>query len=158
MLYTHVAAAAVALGIGATAGWQVQGWRKDRLAAEAQALVATAREEAMHGALIMTTLRLSAQQEAANAAEKKARLARSDAAAAGVAADGLREYAARLAADADACHSSAPAVGAAASSPGALLADMQRRLEAGGRELAAEADRRGTAGGECEQRYDALKP
>lgn len=156
MIYTHVAAAVVALGLGFTAGWQTQGWRQARAAAELQAHTATLREEAMHGALIETTRRLTAQQWAAHAAEIKARRSRGDAAAAGAAADSLREHAARLAADASACHPAAAAIGQAASAPGSVLADMLGRLEAHGRELAAEADRRGIAGSECEQRYDAL--
>ena len=158
MLYTHVAAAVVALGVGFAAGWQTQGWRQARAAAELQAQTATLREEAMHGALIETTRRLSAQQEAANAAESKARRARADAAAAGADADSLREYAAQLAADASACDPTAAAVSTAANAPGAVLADMLGRLEASGRELAAEADRRGVAGSECEWRYQALTP
>lgn len=158
MIWTHVGAAVVALGVGFGAGWQTQGWRQARAAAELQAHTATLREEAMHGALIETTRRLTAQQEVANAAEIKARRARGDAAAAGAAADSLREYAARLAADADSCHPAASAIGASAAGSGSVLSDMQRRLEAHGRELAAEADRRGIAGSECERRYDALTP
>lgn len=31
MIYTYVAAALIGLAIGGTAGWQVQGWRQDRI-------------------------------------------------------------------------------------------------------------------------------
>lgn len=115
------------------------------------------REKAMHSALVTTTIRLTKQQGAADAAEKLRRQAVSDAAAANGTADGMRAYAASLAASAAACHPSAAAVGAAASAPGDVLAFMLGRLEEGGRELAAEADRRGIAGSECAERYDALK-
>ena len=137
-------------------------WQKHR-ATEAGAELAAVlqqtaqlRESAMHQALIETTRRLSAQQEAADAAERQARRARADSAAAAGAADRLRDHAARLAASAAACDPAAAGVGPAASAPGSVLADMLGRLEAHGRELAAEADRRGIAGSECAQRYDAL--
>lgn len=49
MLYTHLAAALAGLAIGATGAWQAQSWRqganeRDRLAAEAKQLQATARQ------------------------------------------------------------------------------------------------------------------
>ena len=138
-------------------GWQYR--RAERAGAELlrhQHEVATLRESAMHSALVETSRRLAAQQEAADAAELQARRARADSAAAAGAADRLREHAARLAASAAACDPAAAAVGPAASAPGSVLADMLGRLEAHGRELAAEADRRGIAGSECAQRYDAL--
>ena len=145
-------AAALAWG-----GWQYT--RAERAGAQLlahQAQTATLREQAMHSALIETTRRLSAQQRAADAAETQSRRARADAAGAAGAADRLRAHAAQLAASAAACNP-APAVdGAAAAGPGLVLADMLGRMEARGRELAAEADRRGIAGSECAGRYDAL--
>ena len=114
------------------------------------------REQAMHAALVETARRLSAQQEAADVAQKSTRRAQADAAAAADAARRLRAHAARLAAGAAACDPAAAAIGQAASAPGALLADMLGSLEARGRELAAEADRRGIAGAECAARYEAL--
>lgn len=158
MLWTHAAAATIALAVGFAGGWQVQAWRHGRLAAEQTAQLASAREGAMHGALIETTRRLQAQQEAAHAAAIQARQARDTAAAADAVAGRLREHAASLAARASACNSAAAPIGPPASAPGDLLADMLRRLEASGRELAAEADRRGVAGGECAERYRALTP
>lgn len=138
------------------------GWQRHQ-ALDAAAELATLqrqtaelREQAMHGALVETTRRLSAQQEAADAAEILARRARADADAAGAAGQRLRAHAAQLAASAAACDPAAAAVGPAASAPGVVLADMLGRLEARGREHAAEADRRGIAGGECAARYDAL--
>jgi Protein of unknown function (DUF2514) len=139
------------------------GWQHHRATqagaelARVQAETATLREQAMHGALIETTRRLSAQQRAADDAEIQTRRARADADAADAAAGRLRAHAARLAASAGACDTSAPGHGPAASAPGLVLADMLGRLERRGRELAAEADRRGIAGRECAARYDALK-
>ena len=138
-------------------GWQFH--RAERAGATLLRLqhdTAMLREQAMHGALIETTRRLSAQQEAANAAQTKTIAARAAAASAAGVADRLRSHAAALAASAAACNPAAATVGAAASAPGSVLADMLGRVEARGRELAAEADRRGIAGSECEQRYEAL--
>lgn len=133
--------------------------RAERAGAELlrhQQQTATLREQAMHGALIETTRRLKAQQEAADAAETAASQARTDAAAAGDAAGRLRAHVARIAASASACNPAAAAVGQAASAPTVVLADMLSRLEARGREHAAESDRRGIAGTECQRRYEAL--
>lgn len=151
MIYTHLGAVLAGLAIGAAGGWQVQAWRHGRIAAEAQAHVATAREEAMHGALIETTRRLTAQQEAAHAAETKARRARADAVAAGAAADSLREYATQLAADASACGATAPGDG-----PADRLANVLGESVEQYREVAAAADRAVIAGQLCQQSYDAL--
>lgn len=151
-------AVAIALVL-ALAAAGVQTWRllhlQAAVATERQH-IATAREQAMHAALIETTRRLAAHQEAADAAQTRARRARADAASAGAAADRLRQHVATLAAGACASDPAAAAVGAAASAPGLVLADLLGRLEARGRDLAAEADRRGIAGDECAGRYDAL--
>jgi hypothetical protein len=138
-------------------GWQHR--RADLAVAELareRAEAAILREQAVSAALAETQRRIAAQQEIADAAERKARRARDDAAAAGAAADRLRQYAAELAASAAACNSAPAAFGEAASAPAVVLADMLGRLEARGRDLAAEADRRGIAGSECAGRYDAL--
>lgn len=86
---------------------------------------------------------------------------RTAAAGAAVAGDGLRIRAAATAAAAcgggSAGGSSAAAVGPAASSPGAVLADVLGRLEAAGRQLAEVADARGLAGASCERAYDSLR-
>lgn len=114
------------------------------------------REQAMHAALIETTRRLTAQQEAADHAQESTRRASAAAAAAADTAGRLRAHAARLAASAAACNPAAATIGAATGAPGDLLADMLGRLEESGRSLAAEADRRGIAGAECAARYEAL--
>ena len=114
------------------------------------------REQAMHSALIETTRRLSAQQEVADHAQASTRRAQADATAAAGAAGRLRAYAASLAIGAGACNPAPASIGPAASAPGVVLADLLGRLEAGGRSLAEEADRRGIAGAECVGRYEAL--
>lgn len=149
-----------AYALAAALAWG--GWQKHR-ANEAGAQLArhiteTAqlREQAMHAALIETTRRLSAQQEAADHAQASTRRAQADATAAAGAAGRLRTYAASLAASAGACNPAPAGVSAAASAPGVVLADLLGRLEASGRSLAEEADRRGIAGAECVGRYEAL--
>jgi hypothetical protein len=115
-----------------------------------------ARGDALHGGLLEINRRLAAQQEAANAADEHLRRAVAAAAAADRAGAGLRD-AARAAA-ARACGPAAAAVGASASPPADMLADVLGRLEEDGRAIAREADKRNTAGGECVGRYDALMP
>ena len=142
MILRLVAAAGVA-------GWLLAGVQTWRLTAEAaqQAEQAAMREAAFRAALI-------AQNGAAHDAALAARRARADSAAAGRAADSLRGHVASLAGQ---C--SAPAASSqAGAGPGDVLADMLGRLEAHGRELAAEADRARIAGQLCERAYDALTP
>lgn len=97
--------------------------------------------------------RLQEQHDAAREASETLRRARLDAAAAGRAADSLRGHVATLAQQ---CAATA-AGSASGAGPGDMLADMLRRVEAAGRELAAEADRNRAAGKACERAYDALK-
>ena len=156
MLWHAAAAALVAAAVGTAGGWKARGWVADQQAAESAAAIATQREQAMHTALVETTRRLTAQQEAARAAAQQARQARADAADAAGAAERLRQRAAELAAGAGACDPTAAAGGPAASAPGLVLADMLGRLEARGRELAAALDAASTAGEACERSYEAL--
>jgi len=135
------------LAAAALAGWLLAGVQTWRLTAEAarQAEAAEQREAAFRSALITQT-------EAANEAAQTLRRARLDAAAAGRAADSLRGHVSTLAGQ---CAS--PAAGSASGAgAGDLLADMLGRVEAAGRELAAEADRARAAGAACERAYDAL--
>jgi len=145
---TLVAASLLSGAVCFGVAWQVQDWRRDaaegrRAAAEAQART-DAEAEFMR--------RLQEQQNATTEAAQTLRRARLDAAAAGRAADSLRGHVASLAKQ---C--AAPATGSASGAgPGDVLADMLRRVEEAGRELAAEADRARTAGAACERAYDAL--
>lgn len=131
--------------------------QQQRQVAEERLQTSELRAEAIHGALVETVVRLNRQQKAADDAHLSS--LRDAAAAAGADRTGglFRDYARGLAAGAASCNSTAAAVSPAASSPGLVLADMLGRVEEAGRRLAAEADRRRTAGVECEQRYDALK-
>lgn len=156
MIWTHAAAALVAAGLAFSAGWKVRDWAADRQAAETAAHIASEREAAMHAALVETSRRLTAQQEAAHAAQQRTRQARADADAAAAAAVGLREHAEQLAARAGACDPAAADGGAAARAAGVVLADMLQRLEARGRDAAAAADAAFTAGIACERSYEAL--
>ncbi|WAS56186.1 DUF2514 domain-containing protein [Burkholderia ambifaria] len=97
---------------------------------------------------------LAAQQEIAINAAKERDQARSDAAAADGAADGLRKQVAALVADVRRAGTSAgsPATGDALD----LLADVLRWSDETSGELAKIADDRGIAGQQCERSYDAL--
>ncbi len=143
-----IAAASVAALVGFGAAWQVQSWRMEAAEAKRAAAEIQARVEAE----AEFSRRIQAQQETANEAMQTLRRARLDAAAAGHAADSLREHIAALARQ-----SATPAASSASgASPASLLADMLGRVEASGRELAAEADRARAAGLACERAYDAL--
>lgn len=128
----------------------------ERRAASQQLQQAQARADALQAGLVEQARILTEQQEAANAADKKTRRAAADAAGADIAGRGLRAYAAGLAASAAACGAAAAPIGPPGPGAAAVLADMLGSLEERGRALAAEADRRGIAGSECERRYDAL--
>lgn len=96
----------------------------------------------------------AAQKESTDVALKDAAAARADAASAASVADRLRQRATDLARR---CTSAAAQPGSPpASSPGDVLADMQRRLEAAGRELARYGDESRIAGRACESAYDAV--
>lgn len=151
MIWTHAAAALVAAGLAFAGGWKVRDWSADRQAAETAAHIATEREAAMHAALVETSRRLTAQQEAAHAAQQRTRQARADADAAAAAAVGLREHAEQLAARAGACDPAAADAGAAGRLA-AVLGESAERYRA----VAEAADRAVIAGQLCERAYDAL--
>lgn len=151
MIWTHAAAALVAAGLAFAGGWKVRDWSADRQAAETAAHIATERETAMHAALVETSRRLTAQQEAAHAAQQRTRQARADADAAASAADSLREHAQQLAARAGACDSAVAGTG-----PADRLADVLAQSVERYRAVAEAADRAVVAGQACEQSYSAL--
>ena len=130
------------------------GWQRHRATAAITEL-AEVREAAMRAALVETTRRINAQVEVISEANNAKAKAQASAATATAASGRLRQ---RADAIASACSPSAAAAGPAASSPGAVLADMLGRLDQAGRELAAIADERGIAGQACERAYRALTP
>jgi hypothetical protein len=154
----HLAAAALAgAAVGAPLAFWARDLQADAAAAEIQATTATAREEAMHAGLVRLAGQLKTQQEATRYAAAQTRAAEADLADASGAADRMQLYAEGLARAAR-CDPAAASDGQATPGPAELLADMRRRLEAAGREHAAESDRRGIAGAACQQSYDALRP
>lgn len=116
-------------------------------------------EWAASDARVLEEQRLQARERAATFARIdhdttiKARTARADAVGAAAAGVGLRFRAQAVAA---ACDSGPASPGDPAPGPGALLADLQQRLEEAGRELAAIADDRGIAGQACQDAYGAV--
>ena len=97
---------------------------------------------------------LVAQQEIASNAAKDRDQARTDAAAAATAADGLRKQVAGLVERAR--HTAASAGSTATGDALDLLADVLGRSDETSGELAKIADDRGIAGQQCERDYDAL--
>lgn len=92
-------------------------------------------------------------------ANDQAEQARADAAVADQRADSLQQQVARLLASRGAtCSAIAAQGGTPAKDAAVLLADLLSRVEQAGRELAAEADRRGIAGRACERYADSLRP
>lgn len=92
-------------------------------------------------------------------ANDQAEQARADAADADQRADGLQQQVARLLASRGATCSAIAAQGSPPARDAAvLLAELLGRVEQAGRELAAEADRRGIAGRACERYADSLRP
>lgn len=151
MLWHHAATALVAVAIGTAGGWKVRGWVADRQAAEVQAQIATAREEAIHAALIETTRRLDAQQEATRNARTQAQRAKADADAARSALGGLRDAANAAAAD-SAC-TDAPSTGRG---PADRLAHVLDQMAGEAAAMAEVLDRAIIAGQACEASYNAL--
>jgi len=137
-LWLSVALALGAGTMGTVGGWMLRSVIADRAEAESREVIATAREEALHAALV-------SQANAARQALARADAARRDARAANRAADGLRQRAADLAAS---CRAEGDDTAGGA---GDLLADMLSRMEAHGRELAEYADRARIAGQQCDE-------
>lgn len=131
-----------------------QAWADERAVNTRVALEATTKARAEE------QRRRAAQLEITNETERLASRARDAAVRGALAGDGLRQRAAAVAAACDrpASNPAPSRQRAPAAGPGALLADVLGRLEAAGRELAAETDRRGIAGVACERSFDALTP
>ncbi len=127
-------------------------WRAEREAAAESARLA---QRAAHAE---EQRRVTAIQEALNAAEIEARRERESRVAADADAAGLRERVAAVAAAARfAARNPGLALGGpSATDPAGMLADVLGRCEARVRVLADVADQRGRAGRLCERAYDAL--
>ena len=93
-------------------------------------------------------------EEVDHVAIAETRVFRAAAVSAAIAGGGLRL---RTEAVAARCDSGPAGDSETTPSPGALLADMQRRLEEAGRLYSATADERGIAGTACETAYDSVK-
>jgi hypothetical protein len=135
------------------------GWQKHRATsiaaefAQARQQAAAEREQALAAAIAETARRLAAQQEATRNADKATLKARSAAASAAVAADGLRSRLAAIKADAGASNPAAAGAGQTD-----RLADILGECADHYRGVAAVADRAIIAGQACEQSYLSLTP
>jgi hypothetical protein len=132
-LYTYAATALVAAALGGAGAWQVQNWRHgeklEAIRADVQEQVRMAEQAARAKEQTLNTK----INEARNAATKRETTLRTDLAAAGRTADGLRSalysFSSKLpSATPDACRSDAAALAE-------LLADVERA----GRDMAAAA-------------------
>lgn len=156
LTYIRLGIAAAALA-GAFAG----GWQFGTAAKNSQ----IAQLRADHAQAVAASLQAQRERETA-IAEKIERIANdtqalqaaiaADARRAAAAASGLRDAAHAVASQ---CGSRTPPAGggAATPDPGALLADVLSRMEQAGRDMAAEADRRGAAGAACARAYEAVR-
>lgn len=149
-LYAIAAASLLASALAFGAGWTANGWRLGARIAGLQADQERANADEQRAGL----QRAFRVQEVADTATARALARPALRRAADVAGNGLRlrteatGRAVRDAAAAGDCKAAADAFD--------LQADVSRRLEEAGRELADVADQRGDAGLACQQSYDAL--
>lgn len=129
-------------------------WDADKLARSTKALETIKEYRAREQALVDTMTKEVADAKAA------ADRARRDVAAGATERDGLRDYAAALAAACDRPAADPPAAGgsAPAASPGLVLADLRQRADDVAEELAIALDLAHAAGRACERIHDALIP
>lgn len=144
----------LAVLVGFSAGAYVVHVTSAREIADMRADAATDQTKAVEVARDEEQRRIAAQQENADHAAKERDQARADAAAAAIAADGLRKQVAGLVERAR--HTAASAGSSATSDALDLLADVLGRADARAGELARIADERGIAGQQCQADYDAL--
>lgn len=156
---------ALLLLAGLLLGWLLQGWRLGADVAEArQELAAYRAEVARKAAMAEAAAREEEQrrqkeiEEIRDAARGELERASADARAADELAVGLQREVDRLRRSRSAtCDTIAAQRSQAAESVVDVLADLLVEVERAGREMAAEADRRGIAGRACEAAYDALR-
>lgn len=156
MIALRLALAALALAL-LLAGWQWHraGQARSELAAYRAAVAQQVREAEMatRAEEQRRTLKIQEAQDAEHLARKSAE---ADARRARTAAERLRDHAAQLAARCSPGNPAPAASSPAASAPGDLLADMQRRIDDAAGSLAEYADQARIAGQLCERAHDAL--
>lgn len=150
------AAIAVLMALSAAGAWQWQANAYGRQIADMRRDQADANALAQAGARREEQRRQTALDEVRQDAQDKITTAAADATAADATADSLRADLARIKRRA-AGNTCTAAGGTATESATGLLADLLGEVEAAGRAMAAEADRRGIAGAACERSYDAVK-
>lgn len=147
--------AIVALCAGLLLGWLTNGWRLGEQIAEIRADHAQALSDAQSRARQIEAGWYAGMLEVQRNAQDKLDAAAADAAAAGSAAERLRERVAELSRRPAACPA-ATGGGEAAEAARLVLADVLSRIDAAAGELAAYADRARVAGMACEAAYDSL--
>jgi hypothetical protein len=129
---------------------------REQGAAACQAQYAAAAASASEAARAEETRRQVAQKGITDEATKQIALASSARAGAIAAARSLRQRTADLASRCSPGDTAASIPGAAASSPGDLLTDMQQRLDDAAGQFAAYADSARIAGAACVSAYNSL--
>ena len=91
LIWTHAAAALLALALGLAGGWQVNGWRLGEQIAAMKAAQDKALISAIEGARVQEQARYKGVQDAQVNATKRAQVAQADASRARTELDGLRD-------------------------------------------------------------------
>jgi hypothetical protein len=147
--------AAVALAAGLLLGWLANGWRLGEQIAEIRADHAQALADVQSRARKIESGWHAGMMEVQRNAQEKLDAVAADVAAAGSAAERLRERVAELSRRPAASPGAADG-GEAAEAARLVLADVLGRIDAAAGELAAYADRARVAGMACEAAYDSL--
>lgn len=148
-------AAALGLLLGLLLGWLANGWRLGEQIADIRADHSEALAASEQRARKIESGWYAGMLEVQRNAKEKLDAVAADAAAAGSAADRLRERVAELSRRPAACPGSTGR-GEAAEPAQLVLADVLSRIDAEAGELAAYADRARVAGMTCEAAYDSL--
>lgn len=147
--------AALGLLLGLALGWLFNGWRLGERIADIRADHSEALAAAEQRARQIESGWHAGMLEVQRNAREKLDAVAADAAAAGSAAERLRERVAELSRRPAACPAAADG-GEAAEAARLVLADVLSRIDAAAGELAAYADRARVAGMACEAAYDSL--
>lgn len=144
-----------ALSIGLALGWTANGWRLGEQIAEIRADHADAIAAEQERARKIESGWHAGMLEVQRNAQEKLEAVAADAAAAGSAAERLRERIAELSRRPAACPAAADG-GEAAGSAADMLAVVFSRIDERAGEIAAYADRARIAGSACEVAYDLI--